>query len=148
MEPADQLKRVTEFRSQMASRRTVRDFCALPFPVELIEKAIATATTAPSGANQQPWRFVVVSGPDLKRQIRIAAEAEERENYENRFPQEWLDALTPFGTDWQKPFLEICPYSKSHGFSRSDPRATGQRTPLPPHPGRLPSPRRPIPGPH
>ncbi len=110
MEPADQLKRVTEFRSQMASRRTVRDFSGQPFPIELIQQAIATASTAPSGANQQPWRFVVVSDPDLKRQIRIAAEAEERENYENRFPQEWLDALAPFATDWQKPFLEICPY--------------------------------------
>lgn len=94
----------------MSTRRTVRDFSPTPFPFELIEQAIATAATAPSGANQQPWRFVVVSDPDLKRQIRIAAEAEERENYENRFPQEWLDALAPFATDWQKPFLEICPY--------------------------------------
>ena len=109
-DPAEQLQRVADFHSQMVTRRTVRDFSSQPYPVELIEKAIATATTAPSGANQQPWRFVIVSDPELKRQIRIAAEAEERENYENRFPQEWLDALTPFGTDWQKPFLEICPY--------------------------------------
>ena len=110
IDPAEQLRRAAEFHSQMATRRTVRDFSPQPYPVELIEKAIATATSAPSGANQQPWRFVIVSDPELKRQIRIAAEAEERENYENRFPQEWLDALTPFGTDWQKPFLEICPY--------------------------------------
>jgi len=109
-ETVDQLKQVRDFRAQMSTRRTVRDFSSQPFPVELIEHAIATAASAPSGANQQPWRFVVVSEPDLKRQIRIAAEAEERENYENRFPQEWLDALAPFATDWQKPFLEICPY--------------------------------------
>ncbi len=109
-ETVDQLKQVRDFRAQMSTRRTVRDFSSQPFPVELIEHAIATAASAPSGANQQPWRFVVVSDPDLKRQIRIAAEAEERENYENRFPQEWLDALAPFATDWQKPFLEICPY--------------------------------------
>ncbi|MCX6612710.1 MAG: nitroreductase family protein [Acidobacteria bacterium] len=108
--PAQQLEQVANFRLQMSTRRTVRHFSPQPFPVEWIEQAIATAASAPSGANQQPWRFVVVSDPDLKRQIRIAAEAEERENYENRFPQEWLDALTPFGTDWQKPFLEICPY--------------------------------------
>ena len=107
LDPAEQLRRAADFHSQMATRRTVRDFSPQPYPVELIEKAIATATGAPSGANQQPWRFVIVSDPELKRQIRIAAEAEERENYENRFPQEWLDALTPFGTDWQKPFLEI-----------------------------------------
>jgi len=109
-ETVDQLKQVRDFRAQMSTRRTVRDFSSQPFPVELIEHAIATAASAPSGANQQPWRFVVVSDPDLKRQIRIAAEVEERENYENRFPQEWLDALAPFATDWQKPFLEICPY--------------------------------------
>jgi nitroreductase len=99
-----------DFKNHMRSRRTVRDFSSQPFPVDLITNAIEIASRAPSGANQQPWRFVVVSDPDLKRQIRIAAEAEERENYENRFPQEWLDKLAPFGTDWQKPFLEIAPY--------------------------------------
>ena len=110
LDPAQQLQQAAKFRNQMSTRRTVRDFSSQPLPVELIEHAIATAASAPSGANQQPWRFVVVSDPNLKRQIRIAAEAEERENYENRFPQEWLDALAPFATDWQKPFLEICPY--------------------------------------
>jgi nitroreductase len=78
--------------------------------LELIETAIRIASRAPSGANQQPWHFVVVSNPNIKRQIREAAEAEERENYERRFPDEWLQALAPLGTDWHKEFLEIAPY--------------------------------------
>ena len=94
----------------MATRRSVRDFSAEPVPLELVENAIQCAARAPSGANQQPWRFVVVSDPGLKREIRLAAEAEERDNYEGRFPQEWLDALAPLGTDWNKPFLETAPY--------------------------------------
>ncbi len=94
----------------MSTRRTVRDFSPEPVPYELIEQAIRTAATAPSGANQQPWHFVVVADPELKRQIREAAEAEERENYEHRFPPEWLEALAPFGTDANKPFLETAPY--------------------------------------
>jgi len=100
----------TDFRAKMATRRTYRHFSSQDVPLELIEDAIAVATSAPSGANQQPWCFVVVRDAELKRQIRIAAETEERENYEHRFPQEWLDAVAPFGTDWQKPFLEIAPY--------------------------------------
>jgi iodotyrosine deiodinase len=99
-----------DFKRHMASRRTVRDFSPEPVPLHLIANAIEIASRAPSGANQQPWRFVVVSDPELKHQIRLAAEAEERENYDHRFPQEWLDKLAPFGTDWQKPFLEIAPY--------------------------------------
>jgi nitroreductase len=79
-------------------------------PFDLIETAIKTAVTAPSGVNQQPWQFVVVSNPEVKRQIRIAAEAEEREFYQLRAPREWLAALEPLGTDWQKPFLEIAAY--------------------------------------
>ena len=79
-------------------------------PLEVIENAICCAALAPSGANQQPWRFVLVSDPEIKRQIREAAEAEERENYERRFPQEWLDALAALGTDWRKGFLEVAPY--------------------------------------
>jgi nitroreductase len=74
-----------------------------------VESAIRCAASAPSGANQQPWRFVAVTNPETKRQIRLAAEKEERENYEQRFPQEWLDALAPFGTDWHKEFLEVAP---------------------------------------
>jgi nitroreductase len=76
----------------------------------LIELAIRTAGVAPSGANQQPWRFVVVGNPEIKRRIRLAAEAEERENYGGRFPDEWLQALAVLGTDWHKEFLEIAPY--------------------------------------
>ncbi len=92
------------------TRRTVRHFSDAPVPFELIETAIRAAATAPSGANQQPWRFVVVSDPETKRRIREAAEKEERENYERRFPDEWLEALAQFGTDWHKPFLETAPY--------------------------------------
>lgn len=98
-----------EFETKMRTRRSVREFSPEPVPLELIEQAIAIAGTAPSGANQQPWRFVVVSDPAVKREIRMAAEAEERENYERRFPPEWLEALAPFGTDWHKEFLEVAP---------------------------------------
>jgi nitroreductase len=76
----------------------------------VIAACIAAAGTAPSGANQQPWHFVAVSAPDVKRRIRLAAEAEEREFYERRAPEEWLDALRPIGTDWHKPFLETAPW--------------------------------------
>jgi nitroreductase len=82
----------------MATRRTVRDFSPEPVPYGLIEQAIRTAATAPSGANQQPWHFVVVADPSIKKQIREAAEAEEKENYEHRFPPEWLEALAPFAS--------------------------------------------------
>jgi len=94
----------------MQRRRTVRDFSSDPVPFHLIESAIRTAATAPSGANQQPWKFVVVSDPEVKRKIRIAAEEEERDFYAHRAPQEWLDALAPLGTDSHKPFLEDAPY--------------------------------------
>jgi nitroreductase len=109
--PADeQNAALASFQKQMAERRSVRAFSAEPVPLELIERAIAVAASAPSGANQQPWRFVVVSDPVIKREIRLAAEAEEKENYERRFPEEWLQALEPFGTDWHKEFLETAPY--------------------------------------
>ncbi|MFN0102443.1 MAG: nitroreductase family protein [Bryobacteraceae bacterium] len=107
---ASQLDAIRAFESIMRTRRTVRHFSPAPVPLELIERAIAVAGTAPSGANQQPWRFVVVSDPAAKREIRLAAEAEEKENYGRRFPPAWLDALAPFGTDWRKEFLEIAPY--------------------------------------
>lgn len=106
----EQIARSREFLARMATRRTVRDFAPDPVPFELIENAIRTAATAPSGANQQPWTFVVVRDPDIKRQIRAAAEAEEKASYERRMSQEWLDALAPLGTDWHKPHLEIAPY--------------------------------------
>jgi len=92
------------------TRRTVRDFSDAPVPREVIESCIKTASTAPSGANQQPWHFAVVSDPAIKRQIREAAEAEERAFYEHRAPDEWLDALSHLGTDAEKPFLETAPY--------------------------------------
>jgi len=106
----EQAHAVAAFERRMKSRRSVRKFSPEPVPIELIESAIRTASSAPSGANQQPWRFVVVTDPDAKRRIREAAEAEEKENYERRFPDEWLEALEPFGTDWHKEFLETAPY--------------------------------------
>jgi nitroreductase len=107
---AKQLEAVQAFYERMRERRTVRSFSPEPVAFELIEYAIRTAASAPSGANQQPWRFVVVSDAETKRRIREAAEEEERENYERRFPDEWLEALAPLGTDWHKEFLEVAPY--------------------------------------
>jgi nitroreductase len=104
------LRRAQDFHALMQRRRTVRDFDPRPVPREVIADCIAAAGTAPSGANQQPWHFVAVSDPDVKRRIRLAAEAEEREFYERRAPEEWLDALRPIGTDWHKPFLETAPW--------------------------------------
>ena len=106
----EQLRRSRIFLERMQTRRTVRDFSPDPVPFELIENAIRTAATAPSGANQQPWTFVVVRDADIKRRIRAAAEAEEYESYTQRMSQEWLDALAHLGTHWQKPHLEIAPY--------------------------------------
>ena len=94
----------------MQKRRTVRDFSDRPVPRELIEHCLSAAGTAPSGANLQPWHFVAISDPDVKREIRIAAEAEEKEFYEHRAPKAWLEALAPLGTDWHKPFLETAPW--------------------------------------
>jgi len=102
--------RAREFEALMSRRRTVRDFDPRPVPREAIEACLAAAGSAPSGANQQPWHFVAVSDPGVKRRIREAAEAEEREFYERRAPDEWLEALKPIGTDWQKPFLETAPW--------------------------------------
>ena len=93
----------------MLTRRTVRHYSTEPVPEALIDEAIAIAGSAPSGANLQPWRFVVVRDPEIKREIRRAAEDEERAFYEQRAPAEWLNALAPLGTDWQKPFLETAP---------------------------------------
>jgi len=95
---------------QMNTRRTVRDFSHQSAPREVIEECIRTAGTAPSGANQQPWHFAVVADPAIKRQIREAAEEEERAFYEHRAPNDWLGALAHLGTDADKPFLETAPY--------------------------------------
>jgi nitroreductase len=98
------------FYQAMKTRRTVRDFSPRPIPEEVIENAIRTAGTAPSGANLQPWHFTVVTNPEIKRRIRRAAEEEERAFYQERAPTEWLEALKTLGTDENKPFLETAPY--------------------------------------
>ena len=103
-------RRLSDFYSDIDRRRTVRDFSDRPVPRDIIETALKAANTAPSGANLQPWHFAVVSGPETKRKIRLAAEAEEREFYTHRASEEWLAALQPLGTDDQKPFLETAPY--------------------------------------
>jgi len=97
------------FYQQMSRRRSVRDFSERPIPRSVLEHAILAAGSAPSGANMQPWHFVVVQDPAIKKQIRDAAEIEERELYSNRAPDEWLKALAPLGTDANKPFLERAP---------------------------------------
>ncbi|MDT9681079.1 nitroreductase family protein [Streptomyces sp. TRM76323] len=102
-------ERARAFHEVMARRRTVREFCDRPLPEGVVEWAIRTAATAPSGANVQPWRFVVLTDPERKRHLREAAEAEEREFYDRRASAEWLEALAPLGTDWSKPFLEVAP---------------------------------------
>lgn len=105
-----QLECASALLSEMAARRSCRDFSDRPVDRRIIEQAIAIAHTAPSGANRKPWRFVVVDDPSLKREIRQAAEAEERESYDHRMTPDWLDALEPLGTNWEKPFLEIAPF--------------------------------------
>jgi nitroreductase len=102
--------RAAAFYTEMDARRSVRAFSPDPVPRRLIEQAVLTASTAPSGAHQQPWTFVAVSDHDTKWRIRIAAEAEERRSYESRMSEEWLEALAPLGTDWQKPYLETAPW--------------------------------------
>lgn len=97
------------FADRMSTRRSVREFSPEPLPDGVVEAAIRAAASAPSGANIQPWRFVVITNPARKRRLRQAAEAEEREFYGRRASAEWLDALAPIGTDWRKPFLETAP---------------------------------------
>ena len=110
-EPAgDPLTVSGEFLDIMQKRRTIRDFSDRPVPRQLIESIVATAGTAPSGANKQPWTFVAVQNPDLKRKIRLAAEKEEHEFYTHRASKRWLEDLHNLGTDEHKPFLEIAPW--------------------------------------
>lgn len=114
-------RRAAEFCAEMRRRRTVRTFSDRPVPREVIEDCLRAAATAPSGANQQPWHFVIAADPEVKRAIRLAAEAEEQAFYGGRAPDEWLEALAPLGTDADKPFLEIAPYlivifAQSHGL--------------------------------
>ena len=110
MTDAERLEASRQFLNVMGRRRTIRQFSSEPVPRELIDNAIRAAASAPSGANQQPWTFVVVSDPQTKRRIRDAAEAVEREGYEHRMSAEWLAALGPLGTDWHKPMLTEAPY--------------------------------------
>lgn len=121
-DPREMESRARDFYSELNRRRSVRDFSPDPVPRELIELAMQTGSTAPSGAHRQPWRFVAVDDPDTKREIRIAAEAEERESYEHRMPDDWLEALAPLGTNAEKPFLEMVPwivvvFEETHGFN-------------------------------
>ncbi len=106
----NQTSRAQEFYENLNRRRTVREFSSENVPLEIIESAILTAGTAPSGANMQPWRFVVVASAEIKKQIREAAEREEFESYNKRMSDKWLRRLAPLGTDENKPFLEIAPY--------------------------------------
>ena len=109
--PLEEMReRLATFYADINRRRTVREFSDRPVPRDIIETALMAANTAPSGANLQPWHFVVISGAETKRKIREAAEIEEREFYEHRASEEWLSALEPLGTDSDKPFLETAPY--------------------------------------
>ena len=109
--PEEEMKaQALRFLETMRTRRTVRDYSDRPVPREIIEAAVATAGTAPSGANQQPWNFVCISDPQRKKLIREGAEEEERAFYAGRAGEEWLDALAHLGTDDQKPFLETAPW--------------------------------------
>jgi len=110
MKIEDQTSRAEDFFGLLVRRRTVREYSSRPVPISLIETAIATAGTAPSGANLQPWRFVVVRDPEVKKKIREAAEKEEYESYHGRMSEKWLRRLAPLGTNEHKPFLEIAPY--------------------------------------
>lgn len=111
LDEATMIKRASEFHDSMATRRSARVFSAKDVPRELIDLAIATAATAPSGAHQQPWTFVVIGDPETKRKIRVAAEEEERKNYEGgRMPEEWREVLEPLGTHSNKEYLELVPW--------------------------------------
>jgi len=110
LDPHEMLARSRAFLADMQARRSVRHFSNEPVPLELIANAIATAGTAPSGAHLQPWTFVAIADPELKRRIRRAAEQEEWETYHHRMPEEWKEALRPLGTDWVKEHLTTAPY--------------------------------------
>jgi nitroreductase len=109
--PEDQMVgRSRAFYEEMDRRRSVRHFSDRPVPREVVANAVLTAGTAPSGAHMQPWHFALVGDPGVKQKLREAAEREEKESYEQRMPQAWLDDLEPLGTDWRKPFLTSCPW--------------------------------------
>ncbi len=106
----ESLQRSKAFYELMDKRRSIRHFSDKPVPKEVIENIIRTASSAPSGAHKQPWTFCAVSNPDIKKQMREAAEKEEYENYHGRMSDEWLEDLSPFNTDWNKPFIETVPW--------------------------------------
>ena len=118
---------IEAFRESLSRRRSIRKFSPDPVPQEIIEAAIRSAGTAPSGANHQPWHFVAISDQQTKAKIRAAAEEEEREFYQRRAPQDWLDALAPLGTDEHKPFLEIAPWLIAVFAQRSIETAAGEK---------------------
>jgi len=118
--PEEMALRASELLSEMQRRRSVRQFSDRPVPLEVIISCVMTAGSAPSGANLQPWHFVVITDPEVKHQIRVAAEREEYEFYHHRAPKAWLEALAPLGTDEHKPYLETAPFliaifSQSYG---------------------------------
>lgn len=123
----ERLRRARDFAEQMGRRRSVRDFAPTPVPRALIEACISAAGSAPSGANQQPWRFVAIADAAVKHRIRQAAEAEEREFYDRRAPEEWLQALAPLGTDADKPFLDIAPWLIAVFYERTGPERDGHK---------------------
>ena len=104
------LERSSHYLENLKSRRSVREFSSESIPLKVIKNIVSSASSAPSGANKQPWKFCIVKDPKLKKKIRVAAEFEEKENYAHRFPEEWLIDLNQFGTDWHKDFLEEAPY--------------------------------------
>ena len=124
---AQALAQITAFATFAQTRRTVREFADTPVPQAVIEQAILAAGSAPSGANQQPWRFVAVADAGLKARIRAAAEAEEREFYSHRAPDEWLNALAHLGTDADKPFLETAPWLIAVFYERTGIDAQGNK---------------------
>lgn len=127
LDDAERLARAQAFADQLSRRRTVRDFAPTPVPRAVIEACLRAAASAPSGANQQPWHFVAIADPALKRRIREAAEVEERDFYRRRAPDEWLAALAPLGTDADKPFLDIAPWLVAVFYERTGPEQDGRK---------------------
>jgi nitroreductase len=124
---AERVDRARDFADVLSRRRTVREFAPTPVSREVIEHCLRAAGSAPSGANQQPWRFVAVQDAAIRHRIREAAEAEEREFYARRAPEEWLQALAPLGTDADKPFLEIAPWLIAIFYERFGLDAAGEK---------------------